>query len=145
MQSMNHKPADILNGLLRGEMSAVETYDQALNKIDDPSLRADLSSAQHCHAGRVQELERQIVSFGGEPSRSSGAWGAFAKTVEGGATLLGDKAAISMLEEGEDKGLKDYRDKIQDVTPEVRPVIEMLLERQEFTHRIMSDLKQRLQ
>ena len=51
-------------------------------------------------------------SWAGSPTDDSGPWGAFARLVEGGAKMFGEKAAISALEEGEDHGLKLYRDEI---------------------------------
>ena len=46
----------------------------------------------------------------------SGAWGAFAKLVQGGADLLGDASAVSALEEGEDHGIKTYADAMKEVS-----------------------------
>lgn len=145
MQSMNDSNAQKLNDLLQGEISAVETYNQALKKVDDPTIKAELTEAQQCHMGRVQTLQAQVISTGATPAKSSGAWGIIAKTIEGGATLLGDKAAISVLEEGEDKGLKDYKNLLNDASTDVRPVVAMLLERQTWTHQKLSDLKHRMQ
>ena len=66
----------------------------------------------------------------------------FAKTVEGGARILGDKAAIAALEEGEDHGLKDYKADVDDLAPEQRMLVTgRLLPLQEQTHRRMSALK----
>ena len=145
MQSMNDNIGQKLNDMLQGEMSAVETYNQALKKVDDPSIRAELTEAQQCHLGRVQTLQEKVIEAGITPAKTSGAWGAFAKTVEGGAALLGDRAAVSILEEGEDKGLKDYKNLLNDTSMEVRPVVAMLLERQMWTHQKVSDLKHRMQ
>jgi hypothetical protein len=55
--------------------------------------------------------------LGGEPSDSSGAWGAWAKTVQGTANLLGDNTALKSLKEGEEHGLKDYQEAVDDVDP----------------------------
>lgn len=59
-------------------------------------------------------IEKQIRACGGEPSKGSGIWGAFAKAVQAGANLLGDPIAIAALEEGEDHGLALYRDALAD-------------------------------
>ena len=53
-------------------------------------------------------LRDAIVACGGTPAEGSGAWGTFAKVVEGGAKVFGEKAAVAALEEGEDHGLADY-------------------------------------
>ena len=134
---------DHLNSFLRGEISAVETYRMALDKLDEGSpARADLVANLASHEDRVQMLRAAILQLGGEPATSSGPWGVFAKTVEGGARLLGDKAAIAALEEGEDHGLKDYRNDLDDLEVTERALVtNRLLPLQELTHRRMSTLK----
>jgi hypothetical protein len=137
---------DQLNSFLRGEMSAVETYRLALERIGSTSAARPL--LQRClasHAQRVEILRHRIVEFGGTPSDDSGAWGAFVTACEGGAALLGDKLAITMLEEGEDHGLKDYRNDLKKLDAEARQMIAAeLLPEQEQTHRAMSNLKHQL-
>jgi len=87
-------------------------------------------------------LRSAILQLGGEPATSSGPWGVFAKAVEGGARLFGDKTAIAALEEGEDHGLKDYKADIDDLGMEQRGLVtSRLLPLQELTHRRMSTLK----
>src|SRR5580700_2064111 len=97
-----------LNTLLRGELAAVETYDQVLAKLTDPSTVA-LTENRDCHQKRTTALSQRILELGGTTASSSGLWGSLAKLVEGGATIFGKKAALAALEEGEDRGLIDYR------------------------------------
>ena len=47
---------------------------------------------------------------GGKPDQGSGAWGAWAKTVEGAAKIFGNAAAVKALKEGEEHGVKSYED-----------------------------------
>ena len=93
---------DKLNGLLKGEISACETYRQALEKTTDSKIKGVLEANHTCHSGRVSTLQSKISEAGGQPTTDSGAWGAFAKMMEGGAKVFGDKASIAVLEEGED-------------------------------------------
>jgi demethoxyubiquinone hydroxylase (CLK1/Coq7/Cat5 family) len=131
-----------LTSLLRGEISAVETYRQALEKITDPTIRATLQENLDSHQSRCELLRARIVQLGGKPVEGSGPWGAFAKLVEGGAKLFGEKAAVAALEEGEDHGLRDYRDELNKLDSELRSFVEIqLLPAQERTHRTMSSLK----
>src|SRR4051812_32552294 len=98
-----------LNSFLRGELSAVETYEKALTAIDDSTPRITLEACERSNEQRARLLAEEVRRRGGEPASSSGVWGAFAKLVEAGATVLGPKAAIAALEEGEDHGRDDYR------------------------------------
>jgi hypothetical protein len=134
----------ILNKLLRGELSAVETYRQALERLTNSACFTDLTENHRSHQQRVEMLRNQIARMGGTPATGSGPWGGFARLVEGGAKLFGEKAAIAALEEGEDHGLKLYRDrtdldKLDVATREF--VMSSLLPEQERTHRTASALK----
>jgi uncharacterized protein (TIGR02284 family) len=118
-----------LNSLLRGEISAAETYAMAIGKVQesDRSRFADvqtLRDMQEEHGRACQSLRERIRALGGEASDSSGAWGAFAKTVEGAATLFGDKATLKALKEGEQHGLKDYQEALDDVDSATASMIE---------------------
>jgi uncharacterized protein (TIGR02284 family) len=105
-----------LNSLLRGEMSAIETYRQALEKItDDNAFGAEeLRALRVDHRDAADALWHHIEQHGGKPSEGSGAWGAFAKAVEGTAKMFGDTAALKALKEGEEHGLKDYEAALND-------------------------------
>jgi uncharacterized protein (TIGR02284 family) len=134
MEATHQKTQDVLNKLLRGEMSAVETYRQALEKVGDEPGAVQLTSFYRDHSEAVALLRDQIRSAGGEPSQSSGPWGSFAKAVQGVAKLFGDDATLKALKEGEEHGLKDYEEAIQDpnVPTNVKRVIqEQLLPNQE--------------
>ena len=133
---------DTLNGFLRGEISAVETYRQALDKLQTSPSRVQLEQCRRSHEQRVERLRREVVRLGGKPEEGSGAWGAFASLVEGSAKVLGEKAAISALEAGEDRGLKLYRDEMGKLDATARAVIESeVLPEQERTHESLSTLK----
>jgi uncharacterized protein DUF2383 len=134
---------DTLNELLRGELSAVESYDKALPAVEDkPALRSDLQECRASHELRVERIRRVIVDVGGEPAHASGAWGLFAKAVAGGARALGWKTVITTLEEGEDHGLKEYNDAMPRLGESVRQLVTtQLYPEQQHTHSVMSALK----
>jgi bacterioferritin (cytochrome b1) len=135
---------DVLNKLLRGELSAVETYRQALERLASSTCATELMENRRSHEQRVEMLRNHILRLGGKPSDSSGPWGGFARLVEGGAKLFGEKAAIAALEEGEDHGLKLYRDRsdVEKLDLATRDLVERsLLPEQERTHRTASALK----
>ena len=134
----------ILNKFLRGELSAVETYRQALERLNTSTCAADLTENKRSHEQRAEMLRNQISRLGGTPSDGSGAWGSFAKLFEGGAKLFGEKTAIAALEEGEDHGLKLYRNNsdVERLDLATRDFVERsLLPEQERTHRTTSRLK----
>src|SRR5688572_7789880 len=108
-----------LNSFLRGEISAAETYRMAIDKAgDSPDNAANvglLREIQEEHGRAAQALRARIRELGGEPSDSSGAWGAWASVVQGTANLFGDSSALKALKEGEEHGLKDYEEALDDL------------------------------
>jgi uncharacterized protein (TIGR02284 family) len=133
---------DTLNALLRGEMSAVETYQQALERLKDFNARQQLEECRRSHQERAEKLRRHIVQMGGKASEDSGAWGTFTKLFEGSAKAFGEKAAIAALEEGEDHGLRLYRDDLNKLDAHSRALVESdLLPAQRQTHDALSALK----
>ena len=135
------KAVSQFNSLLQGEISAVETYRIAVDKMRTFANLVDLQKCLASHETRVSKLRTRVSSIGGKAAEGSGAWGAFAKLVEGGAAVFGDNTAIKALEEGEDKGLKDYRDTSK-LDPAVAQFVQYdLLPAQIETHASMSALK----
>ncbi|MDQ5871490.1 MAG: PA2169 family four-helix-bundle protein [Acidobacteriota bacterium] len=116
---------DQLNSLLRGEISSVETYEQAIRKVDDEhaSDATALRAIAQEHGEAAQALRDEIRRLGGEADNSSGPWGVWAKVVEGTAKLFGDASALKALKEGEEHGLKDYREALDDVDEPARVLI----------------------
>lgn len=141
-QTTNKDDVKALNSFLRGEISAVETYDQALESVDHDTAKQILATNRASHAERVAILRDEIIRLGGDPEDGSGAWGAFAKAVEGGAKIFGDSPAVAALEEGEDHGLADYKRDLDKLSPEVKSfVTTQLIPKQQTSHDSMSSLK----
>src|SRR5688500_5855423 len=108
-----------VNSCLRGDISAAETYKMAIDKAaksDDTAANMGLlREIQEEHGRAAQAVRDRIRELGGEPSDSSGAWGAWAKFVQGTGNLLGDVASLKSLKEGEEHGLKDYEEGVDDL------------------------------
>jgi uncharacterized protein (TIGR02284 family) len=104
----NETPVDTMNRLLRGELSAIETYQQALAKLGDDPAATELRQIHADHRTAANEFRQHVHQLGGKPDQGSGAWGTFAKAVEGTAKLFGNKAALKALKEGEEHGIKGY-------------------------------------
>ncbi len=102
------KAADALNSLLRGEISATETYQQAMDKVGNDTGSSELRRIHEEHRDAANTLREHVHTHGGKPDQGSGAWGTFAKAVEGGAKIFGNAAALKALKEGEEHGVKDY-------------------------------------
>jgi len=121
-----------LNSLLRGEMSAIETYRQTLEKAGTEPGAQDLHRFAKDHRDAADQLWHHIEQHGGKPSEGSGAWGSWAKAVEGTAKLFGNAAALKALKEGEEHGLKDYESALENkgMAPECITLIRSLVAKQ---------------
>jgi len=116
---------DVCNSLLKGELSAVETYGQALEKFSSEVECSALRTIQNDHQNSVARLRDHLVDMGAEPAAGSGAWGTFAKAVEGTAKMLGESPALAALQQGEEHGIDEYEEALRnpDVMDEIKTVI----------------------
>src|SRR5947209_3322440 len=141
---------DTLNSLLRGELAATETYQQAMAKCGNEPGAAELRRIHDEHREMANTLRQHIHKVGGKPDQGSGAWGAFAKAVEGTAKALGTDAALKALKEGEEHGLKEYEAALKNGLPtECTALIESKLLPQAHEHiptldRLMAGLVKRV-
>ncbi|MBA2594400.1 MAG: PA2169 family four-helix-bundle protein [Pseudomonadota bacterium] len=141
---------DEMNQLLRSELSAVGTYQQALDKereqFGDETEFQQLNAILAEHQQAASQLTTQIQQLGGTPVHDSGAWGMWSKIVMGTAKLMGDKAALKALKEGEESGLKEYQEALHDTTTpsEVKTVLNGLLPKQQAHIRTLDGLMVKL-
>jgi demethoxyubiquinone hydroxylase (CLK1/Coq7/Cat5 family) len=123
---------ETLDKLLKDELSATETYQQALDTLQEDAAMAEsgyLKPIYEDHKDAVTTIQEQIRQLGGTPSEDSGAWGTWAEIVQGGANMLGKEAALKALQAGEKSGAEDYEEALQegDLPADVRSLIETKL------------------
>jgi Domain of unknown function (DUF2383) len=118
--------------LLKDELSAMETYQQALDKFKVAGgqfMTNSLTPIFGAHKVAVSSLEAQMTKQGGTPQKGTGAWGSWAKLILEGASLLGKQSTVKILLEGEKSGEGDYQEALKDTTlsAELRTLIETKL------------------
>lgn len=116
---------EVCQSLLRGERSAVETYNQAIEKYAHEPRSVELRKIRDEHKHAVNLLEENIRQMGDRPGTDSGAWGSFTHFVQGTANLFGRDSAVESLQTGEKKGKGDYEDALEneEVLPECKTLI----------------------
>jgi hypothetical protein len=130
-----------LNALLNGEHAAVDMYNLAIGKVKDQELIPVLENCRDSHSTKVEELREQLRKLGDRDGEVSGWMGALAIALEGGATIFGDRAALSMLAAGEEYGLEQTKEWMASVDDESFDLIEHeLLPEQEKTYKTMQAL-----
>lgn len=97
-----------LNQLLRGELSAVETYDQAIEKFAREPEALAFIEIRDRHCISVEQIRGKIELLAGAPSESSGPWGVVVNTAQATANMLGKDSALEMLKRGEVHGVREY-------------------------------------
>ncbi len=105
--------ADALNQILRGEMSAVEAYKQGIEKIEGDAEKKRLNEFLAFHQRNVDYWWRQVAATSMKPDTSSGPWGAVVKAFMGTAKLFGEVSTLKALKKGEEHGLSEYKDLLE--------------------------------
>jgi hypothetical protein len=148
MQNTAHDQSDTisqLNSFLRGELSAVETYRLALERLEQSEFRPSLVQCTRSHEERARLLTEAILGRGGDPADSSGAWGSLVRMIERSAASISESAAIAVLEEGEDHGRDDYLRDLDNLEPSARQLVEFaILPEQRRTHDTIKAVKRSL-
>ena len=126
---------DAMNTLLRGEISAVEAYKQVIEKLaDDPEHTRLLEFLKH-HEKMVAYWRGRVTEKNMAADDSSGPWGYVVEAFVGVAKLFGDTSALKALKKGEEHGLQEYYNFLENeyvskedkryVRNEVIPALEM--------------------
>jgi hypothetical protein len=119
--------------LHRGELSAIDSYDEAIRKLPDAKA-VDLAKIKADHVDAAERLRSRIVALGGTPDASAGPWGDWAEAVTKTGAAFGEDAGLRALQAGEKHGKNEYEQALRDddVDAETKQVIrDVLLPRQE--------------
>lgn len=123
----NHEISEVemLNSLLGYQQAAVQTYDQALLKLEDPHVLADLHMIREEHAQAETLLRQKVQELGGKPDQASGHWGACAEAISSEENAMGLATALAALRQGEEHSINEFEEtlKHQDLNPDCKNLI----------------------
>jgi demethoxyubiquinone hydroxylase (CLK1/Coq7/Cat5 family) len=138
---MSSKVEEVVTSLQRGEISASETYTQALAKFSGEPEEPEIRQMRDEHRTSANALREMVREHGGVPSQDSGWWGTWAKLTEGTAAMFGKTAALKALKEGEQRGIKAYEQALASEIPaDCRTLIQTQLLPQSKQHVSRLDL-----
>jgi bacterioferritin (cytochrome b1) len=123
----------VLNGLLRQEFAALETYTQALKRLDRGPEAAVLREIASDHLHAAAQLRRHVIQLGGEPAIHSGGRSLWAQAVMEAAHAGTEWTALRELE---DRGKRKLEQAVfqDEVNPEARLLIRFTLIPQQRDH-----------
>jgi len=101
---------DHLNKVLRGELSAIDAYDQVTGRFAAEPEIYRLIDIKAEHEESVRSLRTMISHEGAFPDDDPGLWGTVVKAVVGAHKLFGNASALTALRQGEEHGLRLYED-----------------------------------
>lgn len=104
---------DMAKSLHRGELAAVASYADAIQKNDTPAWTATFDRIHREHQSAADDLRARVVALNGTPDASAGAWGGWSELVAKGAAALGDGAARDALRLGEQHGVSEYEEALK--------------------------------
>lgn len=123
----SNEEATQLDDLVRGEISALKAYDQLLTDTKDEKQKAKLQMIRKDHEKALSKLSKYVAGKKDilEDTEDAGAWGGFAKTWVKGGQLMGNKTALNALKQGEEHGIKEYKEALEDdsISPELKQMI----------------------
>ncbi len=114
---LREKELKALSALHSGELSALEAYELAIDRIKSPELIPLLERCRNSHRLRMNVLGERMSELGKEAENSAGFWGALSNFAEASATLISDRFAITVLAAGEEFGLEQYNLHMKDLDP----------------------------
>lgn len=116
---------DVCNSILRGEISAVEAYDKAIEKFPKERETPTLCQIRDEHLNSAKLLEANVLEMHGMPETTSGSWGNFISAIQATANFFGEESAVRSLLQGEELGREAYEDALADdhVMPDCKRLI----------------------
>ncbi|MCA2958646.1 MAG: DUF2383 domain-containing protein [Silvanigrellales bacterium] len=138
-----------LNRLVRGEISAIETYEIVLKDSDlkNDEVRVLLAHNVREHREARTALEKLVLKWRGKPEITSGAWGAFTETLTASANAMSTSWALGALMKGEEHGREEYLSMLEDMNSdsELANLCREMLRAQERHTRRLSHAKRSLE
>lgn len=104
----------LIDSICRGEISAIEAYEQVIEKLDKSvEIKKMIKDFYSDHKYALQFWKAQSLKNDHDPQDSSGVWGKTVEAIVGMSKIFGEVAALKALLEGEEHGLKEYQSMLE--------------------------------
>lgn len=112
---LNDLSNEDIDKVLRGEYSAVQSYKQVIDKIEEEPELQELEKFKIHHDLAVEFWKSEARVEGKIPEATSGVWGKAVEAFVGTSKILGNTTALAALKNGEKHGLETYTEMLDSV------------------------------
>jgi hypothetical protein len=134
-----------LTSLCAQELSAAQTYQQALTIAAVSRHASVLSRCYASHRNRAAALTQRVANFEGEVPKSPGVWAPLRPVLAPPVPVASERLVVGLLERAEEEWTRKYRDELPALTVIDREFLgNRVVPAQAATHAALSDLKQQL-
>jgi uncharacterized protein (TIGR02284 family) len=104
---------DELNDLIKLDFDAVQAYNQAIEEIDVPTIRNELTSFRTDHERHVTELTNIVRRYGGEPAEQSrDVTGFLIEGITAVRSKMGTEGALNAMRSNEQLTNREYQNAV---------------------------------
>src|SRR3954467_8325728 len=96
------------NDLIRFDHDAIGAYDEAIDHVQEPTIKAQLTQFRGDHERHVIDLSAVVRRLGGDPPEKPGARGIIRKTLTKVAGLIGTESVLKAMRSNEEVLNKQY-------------------------------------
>lgn len=116
-----------LNELLKGELMAMNIYQETDDMQGDEQVMAMLDQFAQDHEEHARLLANRIRELGGTPIESAGMAGAMVDLSSKFNAMMGPSHLLEQIYAGEDKGVHSYEDRIDELDPESQELVKRIM------------------
>ncbi|AKU90238.1 PA2169 family four-helix-bundle protein [Vulgatibacter incomptus] len=125
MVMMKNKMIEQLNELIKLDLDAIGSYDEAIQEISLEPVRAKLREFQNDHRNHVTKLSAAVQALGGKAPERGSAKGFFVKQLTNIRAKTGNEGAIRAMQANETHMNSVYAKAAkEDFTPDLRSLVE---------------------
>lgn len=123
---MNEDTANKLTSLIKLDVDAVEAYQEALKKIENPSIHQRVGQFMNDHQRHIKRLSDLLRLAGEEvPEQKKDIKGFFIKGMTSFRSITGEEGALKAMQTNEQLTNKTYKEAFEDwdLDPDARIIV----------------------
>lgn len=115
-----------LNDLIALDYDAIAAYDQAVERLQDPTCKSELANFKRDHEQHVRDLSALVSQYGGTPRQRGDMKQMMTQGMVVIRSITGDKGIMKAMKTNEDQTNAKYEKAVQwpNIPNDVRTVLE---------------------